>query len=187
MLQIILQYFSSVLPHTSARLAHWHLLFYDINHETLIFSLLPLCIYFIEGFAAARHFRDDDNGEGPPEDRPGPFRVINDGIKYWFLVYKVLDLAAALDLVMKTSGFYGKAWLAIDLFVESTLLLLAKTLFFVSVGLFVGAALEGFPYLEGFFFSLWTFVQLFILDIQDLLEEPFGRNDVAADAPFGDE
>lgn len=123
----------------------------------MISSIVPTCIYFIDSSAAARHFRDDDNDdndEGPPERRHGPFLVINDCLKYWFILYKVFDLVAALDLVVRASGLCGKALLAIDLFVKIILILVAKVFFPLSVRLFVGAALEGFPYLNDFFICL---------------------------------
>lgn len=187
MLQTILQYFSLVFPHTFARLAHWYLLlFYDntelLDLHTVILAILPYCIYSINNFAAARHFRDDDDDddERHQEPRPGPFRVINERIECWFWVYKAFDLVAGLDDVLRASGFCGKVLLAIDLFVEGTLVLLAKMLFFTSVGIFVGAALEGFPWLHHFFISVWIVLRILILDLQDLLEdllEEFRRRD----------
>lgn len=196
MFQTILRYLSLVFPHTFTRLAHWHLLlFYDntglLDLPTVILAILPSCIHCVYGFAAAHHFHDDDDddddGVGPQELRRGAFRVINDCLRYWFLVYKAFDLVAALEAVLRAPGFYGKVLLAIDLFVEGILVLLAKLGFFASVGIFVGAAFGGSPWLKRFFISVWMFLQFIILDLQDHLEEFLeklrGRNEVPADEP----
>ena len=199
MLQTILRYFSLVFPHTCARLAYWHLLlFYNntglLDLHNVILAILPCCIIFINNFAADRHFRDDnddddddDDDERHQEPRPGPFRVINECIPYWFWVYKTLDLVAGLNDVLRASGFCGKVLLAIDLCMEGTLVLLAKWLFFTSVGLFVGGTLEGFSYVKRFFLSVWVLLQLYILELQglleELLEERRERNEVPAEEP----
>lgn len=182
MLQIILQYFSLVLPHTFARFAHWHLLLFHNNTglldpHTIILAILPSYIRMIENFAAARHLNDAGDDEEPPGDRPGPFRVINDCLIYWFLVYKAFDLVAALNVVFRASGFCSKVLLAIDLLVESTLVLLAKIVILVSVSIFVGIAHEGFPFLIALFEPVWTCVQevLAILSV---------RNEPPADEPL---
>ena len=184
MLQATLQYFSLAFPHTFVRLAYWHfLLSHDntglLDPHSMILAILPCCIYHINEIAANRTFADDDD-EAPLEFRPGPFRVINGCITYWFLMYKARDLVAALDVVLRASGFGSKILLAIDLFVESTLVLLAKTTFFISVGLFVGAALEGFPY-------VWRFAQAIFRNLQNLPEGLFGRNDIPVGDPFLEE
>lgn len=109
-------------------------------------------------------------------------------MRYWFWVYKAFDLVTALYAVLRTSGFCSKVLVAIDMFVEFTLVLLAKAVFFVSVRLFVGAALQGFSYLDGLFVSVGIFVQVLIIGLKELREEFFERNEVpAADEPLFEE
>ena len=189
MMSTILQILSTAFPYTCARLAHWHLLLsYDdtglLDPQNMTLAILPSCIYYIHGIAAARNVHNDDDDDEPWEDRPGPFRAISHCLRYWFFVYKAFDLVAALDVVLRAPGFWGKALLAMDLLVECTLVLVAKVIFIVSVGLFVGAALGGFPFLEAFFTSLWMFVQL---EIEEFREELFERNDLPADEAFREE
>ena len=174
MLKPILQYFSVVFPNTFTRLAHWHLLFLDDNNvpldlQSLIMAILPTCVFIIYGLAAARRIREDDNGEDDndedlPEYSLGPFSVLIDCIEYWVVVYKAFDVVAALDVVLRASGFFGKVLLAIDLLIEGTLVLLAKLTFFVLVGVFVGAAFEGFPFVKDFCITVWMYVQIVILN-----------------------
>ena len=185
MVQAILQTLSLVFPHTFARLArYWHLLFDDnsalLDPQNVILATLPFCIYLTQHIAAIRHYHDDGTDGPLPEGRLGPFRVINDCISYWFLVYKAFDLVAALGVVLRAPGFCGKALLAIDLLVEGILVFLAKIMFFVAVGLLVFAALEGFPFMMAVVMSLWEI-------IQDLWEELLERDEFPADEPFGEE
>ena len=196
MLQTILQYFSLVFPHTFARLAHWHLVFHDntvlLDPQNVILAILPFCIYQIEGFAIEDHHpRDDRDDEQPLGHPPGPFRVLSNNIRFWFFVYKAREVLAALDIVLRTPGLWSKVLVAIDLAVEGTLVLLAKMVFSVSVGLFVGVAFDGLPFLTGFFVSVWMFLrtclQLVYLDLVDQWEELHGRIDVPADGPLREE
>ena len=125
-------------------------------------------------------------------------------MRYGFLVYKALDLLAALKTVLKASGFWRKAMLAIDLFVKGTLVLLAKRVFFASVGVFVGVALEGLPYAKRVLILSWMlsisswmlfvslcmflrmFVRVVILELQDRQEEPFESNKIPAEEQLGE-
>ena len=79
----------------------------------MILVTLLISIPFILRFAAAYRLREDD------------LRVVKDFMRYEYLVYKALDLLAVLETVLKASGFWRRAMLAIDLFVEGTLTLLA--------------------------------------------------------------
>lgn len=113
MLQTFLHYLSFVFPHTSSRLAHWYHLLFHNNTELFglqnVVIILPTCIYVISDFASRRlHDDDDDDDEVLLENRNAPFRVINNCITFWFLMYKAFDLVAALDMVLKTSGFCNK-------------------------------------------------------------------------------
>ena len=192
MLQTILQHFSLFFPHTFARLAHWHLLyFYDnaglFNPHDVIIAILPICIYHTLNFAQDNFYLDDDDGEDPLEIRPGPFRVITEYIQYWSFVYTLFELVAAVELVLRTSGFCGKTLLAIDLLVENTLVFLAKFIFFLSVGVFVGAVLEGFPYVEALIIAVWTSMKLGIFTLEEPLEEDFEGNEGLADNQIHEE
>ena len=186
--ETILYYFSLIFPHTSRRLAHLRLLlFYDdslFGSQYMIFAMLPTCILFAHGFAAANQFRDNDDNQVPPYLRPGAFRVINDCLRHWAFVYRLFELIAALDVVLREPGFCGKFLVAIDLLMDRILIYLAKTILFYSVGLFVGIALEGFPFLKRFIFSVWVAIQLYL---QEIREELHGRNEVPADEQFGEE
>ena len=197
MLQAILQCFSLFLPHTFARLAHWHcLLLYDntglLDLQTVILFTLPISIHFILRFAAAYRLREDD------------LRVVKDYMRYGYLVYKALDLLAALKIVLEASGFSRKATLVIDLIVEGILVLLAKRIVFASVGVVAGVALEGLPYAKRLlilgwmlsvsswmlFASLCRFSRMFVravfFDFQDYLEELFKDNKVPAEEQTGE-
>lgn len=68
------------------------------------------------------------------------------------------------------------------MFVESNLVLVARIIFFVSVAVFVGAALQGFPFLINFLNSVCILVQLFIIDFR----EGF-RNEDPEDEPIHEE
>ena len=192
MLQTILQYFSFFFPHTFARLAHWHLLlFYDkaglLDHHDIVIAILPTCIYHTVSFARDHVHLDDDDDEGPLENQLGPFRVVNECIAYGSFVYKVFDLAAAVELLLRTSGFCGKTLLAIDLLVENALVFLAKFIFFVSVGVVVGAALEGFPYVEDLTIAVWMSIKLGIFTLEEPLREGFEGNEGPADDQLHEE
>lgn len=168
MLQTILQNFSLFFPRTFARLAHWNLVFHDntmlLDPQNVILAILPICLFYIEGFAIDnRHRHDDRDDEQPPGHLPGYFRLLHENIRYWYFVYTALELAAALDIVLGTSGFCAKALLAIDLAVEGTLVSLARIVFILSIGLFVSVAFDGFDgflFLGGFFISAWMSLQL---------------------------
>ncbi len=185
--ETILYYFSLIFPHTSRRLAHLRLLlFYDdsgFDSQYMIFAMLPLCIYYVHGFAAALQARDND-GNDVRDLRIGAFRVIGDCLAHWTFVYRLFDLVAALDVVLRESGFCGKVLVAIDLFMECTLIHVAKMILSWSVSLFVGTAIGGFPYLKGFFFSIWEVIQL---HLQEFREQFHGWNEVFADDQFGEE
>lgn len=190
MLQIILQYFALFLPHTFARLAHWHvLLFYKntrlLDLQNVILVTLPISIHFILRFAVAYRLREDN------------LRVVKDCMRYGYLVYKALDLLAALKTVLKASGFWRKAMLAIDLFVEGALTLLAKRIVFASVGVFVRVALDGLPYAKRLmilgwmlFISLYRFSRMFVravfFELHDYLEEIFEDSKVPAEEQVGE-
>ena len=182
MLRTILQYFSVIFPQTFARLAHWYnfLVYGDTDLFDLIISILPTCIYFIVDVYLGRNVRIDDDAEELPENRPGSFRTINHCMKFWFFVYKAFDLLVALDLVLRASGFFRKLLLAMDLVMECTMVLVAKTLFMISISVFVGAAFEGFPYIEDFFTVVWMCLQDLILAFRELRED-FGRIEVPAE------
>ena len=142
MLQTILQYFSVNFPHTSARLAYWRsLLLYDdtglLDPRNAVIAILPACIYFLNIFLGG-----DDV---PFEDEPGTLGILSDCIIYGLCVHVIFDTIVALDLVLRAPGFWSKILLAVDLLAESQLVLLASLIVFLSVGLFVSAALEGFP------------------------------------------
>ena len=196
MLQTILQHFSLFLPHTFARLAHWHvLLFYDdtglLDLQNLIFVTLPISIHFILRFAAAYRLREDD------------LRLVKDCMRYGYLLYKVLDLLAALKIVLVASGFWRKAMLVIDLIVEGTLTLLAKRILFASISVVVSVTLEGLPYAKRFFIfgwmlsaSIWmllvslcsllgVFVRFVVLEVQHRLEGSFEDNKISAEEQIG--
>ncbi len=184
MLRTILQYFSFVFPQTFARLAHWYnfLVYGDTELFHLIISILPTCIYCIDVYVD-RNAHIDDDAEELPENRPGPFRVINQCMKFWFLVYKAFDLLTALDLVFRASGFFRKLLLAMDLVMEFIMVLVVKTIFIVSISVFVGAAFEGFPYIKDFFTGVWMSLQDLALALRELREE-FERIEVPAEHRF---
>lgn len=196
MSQIIFKDLSLVFPHTCARLAHWHLVIYSdtvlLHPQNVFLAILPYYLYQIEAFAIQDHLpQNDRDDERPPQYPPGPFRVLLHNIKFWFFVYEARELVAALEIVLRTPGICGKVIVALDLAMESTLVLLPKILFFVSIGLFVGAAIQGLPFLTGFFTSAWMFLQeclqLVYLDLVDPREELRGRIEVPADGPLREE
>ena len=168
LLQDILQRISLAFPRTFARLAHWHLIFHDntmlLDPQTVILAILPLCLFYIECVATInRHRHEDRDDEQPPQRLPGYFRVLHGNIRYWHFVYTALELVAAVDIVLRTSGLCAKALLVIDLAVESSLVSLARIIFLLSVGLFVSVAFDGFDgflFLGGFFISVWMSLQL---------------------------
>ncbi|KAM0795303.1 hypothetical protein BDR22DRAFT_614516 [Usnea florida] len=197
MLQTIIQYFALFLPHTYARLAHWHiLLFYDniglFDLQSVILVTLPFSIHIILRFAAAYRLREDD------------LRVVKDFMRYGYLVYKALDLLAVLKIVLKASGFWRKAMLAIDLFVECTLVLLAKRVVFASVGVSVRVALESLPYAKKLMISSWmlsvstwmllvylcdfvrVLIRVAVLELQGRLEELPEDDKVHAEEQIGE-
>ena len=102
-------------------------------------------------------------------------------------MYKAFDIVAALDVVLRASGFFGKVLLAIDLLTEGILVLLAKLTFFVLVCVFVGAAFEGFPFVRDFCMAVWMYVQIVILTIQKIIEGVNRRTEAPADDMFDEE
>ena len=197
MLQTIIRYFALFLPHTYARLAHWHiLLFYDktglLDLQSVILVTLPISIHIVLRFAAAYRLGGDD------------LRFVKDFMRYGYLVYKALDLLAVLKTVLEASGFWRKAMLAIDLFVECTLVLLAKRIVFASVGVFVRVALEGLPYAKRLMILSWmlsvstwmllvslccsvrVFVRVAVLELQGRLEELLEDDKVYAQEQIGE-
>ena len=123
-------------------------------------------------------------------------------MRYRYLVYKALDLLAALKILLKASGFRRKAMLAIDLVVEGTLVLLAKRTVFASVGVFVRMALEGLPHAKrlmifSWMLSIWMLlislcsfvkvsVRVVILELQDRLEELLEDHKIPAEEQIGE-
>ena len=158
----------------------------------MILVTLPISIHFILRLTAAHRLREGD------------LRVVRDFMRYGYLVYKALDLLAALNIVLKASGFWCKAMLAIGLFEEGTLVLLARRIVFVSVGVFVRVALEGLPYAKRLmilswmlFVSTWMllvslcsfvryFVQVAVLELQGRLEELLEDNKIPAEEQIGE-
>ena len=105
-------------------------------------------------------------------------------------MYKLFELIAALDVVLRASGFCGKALVTLDLFMEHNLFYLVELLFYQFIGLLIGVALEGFPYVKRFFVTIWVTVQLALQDIRDDVRDDFRdvfRNEVPADAPLREE
>lgn len=188
MLQTILQYLSCVFPYTSARLSHWHLIlcYYHtrlFDFQSTVIAILPTCIYFLG--AIARNYNDDN--EEDPRHRPGPFRLLSDYVRYCTFIYNAINTIAGLDLVLRASGFWGKILLAMDLFVESHLVLLAEFILFFSVGIFVGTLLEGLPLLMDLVLHLWTLVEYIIHPPQEPIEADFEENELPAEDPFHEE
>ena len=180
MLQTILRYFSLSFPHTSARLAYWRfILLYDdtglLDPRNAVIALLPTCIYFLEIFL---------------EDRPRTSGILNNCIVYGLFMHVIFDVVVALDLVLRASGSWSKILLAVDLLVESSLVLLASLIVFLSVGLFVTAALEGFPFARDLFLSIvcWMLVVFFeILGFEEPIEVDLEEDEAIAGDPFRDE
>ena len=109
-------------------------------------------------------------------------------------MYKLFELVAALDVVLRASGFCGKALVTLDLFMEHNLFYLVQSLFYQFIALLIGVALEGFPYVKRFFVTIWVTVQLALQDIRDDFRDGFRdgfrevfRNEVPADAPLREE
>ena len=170
MLQTILRYLSLNFPHTSARLAYWRfLLFYDdtglLDPRNAVIAILPACIYFLDIFLGGE--------EMPFEDGPGTWGILNDCIIYGLCVHVIFNTIVALDLVLRASGSWSKILLAVDLLVESHLVLLASLIVFLSVGLFVSAALEGFPFVEDLFKAIWMWIKFDILNFEEHIEVDF--------------
>ena len=170
MLQTILQYLSLIFPHTSARLAYWRfLLLYDdtglLDPRNAVIAILPACIYFLDIFLGG--------DEVPFEDGPGTLGILNDCIKYGLCVHVIFNTIVALDLVLRASGSWSKILLAVDLLVESHLVLLASLIVFFSVGLFVSTALEGFPFVEDLFKAIWMWIKFDILNFEEPVEVDF--------------
>ena len=193
MLQTILRYLTHIFPHTSARLAYWHfLLFYDdtglLDLHNLVIAILPTCIYFLDIAAYVWAGNDDDDDETPFERR-GSLRVLNDGIRYWLLITRILELICGLDLVLRASGFWGRIMLAVDLAVESHLLLLANFMFSLSVGFFIGAALRGFSYVKDVLTMVWIILDMLWMDFNDEIlnrQEPIEADFEEDEAPEDD-
>ena len=178
MLQAILRQYSLNFPHTSARLAYWRsLLFYDdtglLDPRNAVIAILPACIYFLDIFLGG-----DDV---PFEDGTGTLGILSDCIIYGLCVHVIFDTIVALDLLLRAPGFWTKILLAVDLLVESQLVLLASLIVFLFVGLFVSAALEGFPFVVDVFKALWMWIKFDILNFEERIEVDF------EDDPFRDE
>lgn len=71
--------------------------------------------------------------------------------------------------------------------VENALVFLAKFIFFLSVGVVVGAALEGFPYVEDLTLAVWTSIKLGIFTLEEPLQEGFEGNEGPADDQLHEE
>lgn len=188
MLQPILQFFSRIFPYTYARLSHWYLvLCYDhtrlFDFQSTVIAILPTCIYFLG--ALARNYYNDN--EENPRRRPGPFRLLSDNVRYCTFIYNAINTIAGLDLVLRASGFWGKTLLAMDLFVESHLVVLANFVLFFSVGIFVGTLLEGLPFLMDLILHLWIRVEYIIHPPPEPVEADFEGNEFPADDPFDEE
>ena len=181
MLQTILRCLALNFPHTSARLAYWRfLLFYDdtglLDPRNAVIAILPACIYFLDMLL-------HEGDELPFEDGPGTLGFLNYWIIYGLCMHVIFDTTVALDLVLRTSGCWGKILLAIDLLVESHLVLLASLIVFLSIGLFVSAALDGFPFVEDLFNAIWMWIKYDILNFEEHIEVGF---EAFEDDPFRD-
>lgn len=181
MLQTILRYLSFSFPHTSARLAYWRfLLFHDntglLDPRNAIIAILPTCIYFLDIFLGG-----DDL---PFEDGPVTLGMLSDCILYGLCVHVIFDTIVALDLVLRASGFWSKILLAVDLLVESHLVLLASLIVFISVGFFVSAAIEGFPFVVDLFNAFWMWIKFDILNFEENIEVNFEDDGAFEDDPF---
>ena len=184
MLQTILRYFSLNFPHTSARLAYWRfLLFYDdtglLDPRNTVIAILPACIYFLAIFLGG--------DEVIFEDGPGNWSILTDCIIYGSCVHVIFDTIAALDLVLRTSGSWNKILLSVDLLVESNLVLLTSLIVFLSVGLFVSAAIEGFPFVEDLFNAIWMWIKFDILHFEEPIAVDFEDDEAFWDDPFRNE
>ena len=184
MLQTILRYFSLNFPHTSARLAYWRfLLFYDdtglLDPRNAVIAILPACIYFLDVFLGG--------DEVLFENGPGTLGILTDCIIYGLCVHLIFDTIVALDLVLRASGSWNKVLLAVDLLAESNLVLLASLIVFLSVGLFVSAALEGFPFVEDLFNAIWMWIKFDILNFEEPIAVDFEGDEAFGDDPFRNE
>ena len=164
MLRTLLHYFSLAFPYTFARLTQLYLLliYGFIDLQSLVVAIIPTCIHHIQGLANYRFNRDGEEEQDPP-NRRGPFTDINRELKFWFFVYKAFDVLSALKLVLSTSGFWRKVFVAIDLFIAGTLDLMAKTVFLFGVGFFVNTALYGFPFVKSSIIESWMALKPVIL------------------------
>ena len=184
MLQTILRYLSLNFPHTSARLEYWRfLLFYDdtglLDPRNAVIAILPTCIYFLDIFLGG--------DEEPFEDGPGTLGTLSDCMIYGLCVHVILEAIVALDLVLRASGSWSKTLLAVDLLVESQLVLLASLIVFLSVGLFVSVALEGFPFVVDLFNALWMWIKVDILNFEEPIEVDFEDDGAFENDPFREE
>ena len=184
MLQTILRYFSLNFPHTSARLAYWRfILFYDdtglLDPRNTVIAILPTCIYFLKSLLGG--------DEVPFEDGPGTLGILNDCITYGLCVHVIFDTIVALDLVLRCSGSWSKILLAVDLLLESHLVLLASLIVFFSVGLFVSAMLDGFPFVADLLNAVWMWIKFDILNFEEPIEVDFEDDEAFEDDLFRDE
>ena len=183
MLQTILRYLLLNFPHTSARLAHWRfLLFHDdtglLDPRNAVIAILPACIYFLDIFLGG--------DELPFDDGPGTLGVLSDCILYGLCVHFISDTIVALDLVLRASGSWSKILLAVDLLVEGHLRLVASLIVFLSVGLFVSAALEGLPFVVDLFDAFWMWIKFDILNFEENIEVNFDDDRAFEDDLFRD-
>ena len=86
-------------------------------------------------------------------------------------------------MVLRVPGFRGKALLAMDLMMESTMVLVAKTVFFIAIGVFLSIKVDGFPvvrvpFVGAFCRVLWMGVQYINLGLVEILN---AMNEVVAD------
>lgn len=185
MLQTILRFLSLNFPHTSDRLAYWRfLLFYDdtglLHPRNAVVAILPACIYFLDMLL---HGGDDV----PVENGLGALSSLDDCIIYGLCIHAIFDTIVALDLVLRTSGSWSKILLAIDLLVESHLVLLASFVVFLSIGLFVSAALDGFPFVTALLNVIWAWIKFDILNFEQHIEVDIEDDEAFEDDPFRDE
>ena len=183
MLQTILRYLSLNFPERSARPADWRfLLLHDDNGlfdtRNAVIAILPTCIYFLDILLGG-----DDL---PFDDGPGTLGVLSDCILYGLCVHVICNTIVALDLVLRASGSWSKILLAVDLLVESHLVLVASLIVFLSVGLFVSAALEGFPFVVDLFHAFWMWIKFDILNFEEHIQVDFDDDGIFEDDPFLD-
>lgn len=182
-------------PSSYISLAHFHTRLPDFRSGTFccITTTLGPWIFRAQLSQYCQHAstslarNDIDDNEEDPRHRPGPFRLLSDYVRYCTYIYNAINTIAGLDLVLRASGFWGKILLAMDLFVESHLVVLANFILFFSVGIFVGTALEGLPLLMDLILNLWILVEYIIHPPQEPLEADFEENEAPADDPFHEE